>query len=169
MNEFFNEIKAEIATTMQQIAAAAGQNDLVAVEQSTKKAAELSALKDQAEAINNRFHGLKNGSQPTGAFVRTPGARRELRVPVTQGMISQSLLTLAEAVKRGEIRVGERLSIEALPSRDRFQTELLASGKKLRERGRIGKFYRDAAVHAGDVVLLTERTPGQWQLQKESI
>jgi hypothetical protein len=42
----------------------------------------------------------------------------------------------------------------------------LGSGKKLRERGKIAKFYRDAGVHAGDVVLLIEITPGQWQLKK---
>jgi hypothetical protein len=169
MDAFSNEIAAEIATTMEQIAAAAGRSDLTAVEQLTKKAAELSALKDQAEAIKSRVRILKNGAQPVGAFVRTPGARRELAVPVSQGMITQHLLTLAEAVKHGKIRVGERLSIEALPSHDRFQTELLASGKKLRERGKIAKFYRDAAVQAGDVVLLIERTPGQWQLQKQAI
>src|SRR6266852_8024464 len=136
-----NEIEAEIATTWQQIAGATGQRDLKAVEQLTEKATELSKLKEQAEAIKNRVRALKNGSQPAGASV---GTLRELSVPVTQGMISKSLLTLAEAVKHGKIRIGDRLSIEALPSGDRFQTELLPSGKKLRERGKIAKFYRDA-------------------------
>jgi hypothetical protein len=169
MDEFSDEIEAELAKTIQQISAAAGRRDLNAVEQATKKAAELTAIKDQYEASKSRVRTLKNGSQPSGAFVRTPGAIRELAVDVTQGMITQNLLTLTESVKRGKIRIGERLSIEALPSRDRFQTELLASGKKLQERGKIAKFYRDAGVHAGDVVLLIERTPGQWQLEKRPI
>lgn len=168
MDEFSNEIEAEIANTLQQISAAAGRRDLNAVEQLAKKAAELTAMHDQHKANKNRFRTLKNDSQPSGAFSRTPGAIRELEIPVTQGMITQSLLTLTEAVKRGKIRVGERLSIE-LPSGDRFQTELLADGKKLRERGRIADFYRNAGMHAGDVALLVELTPGQWQLKKRSI
>jgi hypothetical protein len=166
MNELSNEIEAEIAETMQLIASAAGRRDLSAVEQLTKKAAELSALKDQEEAIKNRVRTLKNGSHPSRAFVPTPTVR-EFLVPVTQGMINQSLLTLSEPVKRGKIRVGERLSIE-LPSGDRFQTELLEGGKKLRERGRIADFYRNAGVQAGDVVVLIELTPGQWQLKKKT-
>jgi hypothetical protein len=169
VDEFSSEIETEITNTMEKISAAAVRRDLNAVEKETKKAAELTAIKDQYEASKSRVRTLKNESQPTSAFVRTPGSIRELAVPVTQGMITQNLLTLTEPVKRGKILVGERLSIEALPSRDQFQTELLASGKKLRERGKIAKFYRDAGVHAGDVVLLTERTPGQWQLEKAPI
>jgi len=169
MDELANEIETEIANTMQQISAAAGRRDLSAVEQLTKKAAELTAIKDQDEANKSRFRTLRNGSQPSGAFVRTPGAIRELAVHVTQGMINQNLLTLTEPVKRGKIRVGERLSIEALPSGDRFHTELLVIGNKLQERGKVGKFYRDAGVHAGDLVLLIELTPGQWQLKRSSI
>jgi hypothetical protein len=166
MDEFSNGIEVEITNTMQQISEAARRGDLDAVEKGTKKAGELTAIKDQHEANKNRFNTLKNGSQPSGAFARTPGAIRELAVPVTQGNINQNLLTLTEPVKRGKIRIGESLSIEALPSGDRFQTELLAIGNKLQERGKIGKFYRDASVRAGDVVLLTEITPGQWQLKK---
>lgn len=169
MDEFANEIETEITNTMQQISVAAGRRDLNAVEQLTKKAAELTAIKDQDEANKSRFRALRNGSQSSTAFVGTLGAIRELAVHVTQGMINQNLLTLTEPVKRGKIRVGERLSIEAIPSGDRFHTELLAIGNKLQERGRIGKFYRDAGVHAGDVVLLIELTPGQWQLKKRPV
>jgi hypothetical protein len=166
VDEFADEIETEIALTMQQISTAAGRRDLNAVEQGTKKAAELTAIKDQHEASKSRVRTLKSGSQFSSPPVRTLGAIRELAMHVTQGMITQNLLTLTEPVKQGKIRVGERLSIEALPSHDRFQTELLGSGKKLRERGKIAKFYRDAGVHAGDVVLLIEITPGQWQLRK---
>jgi hypothetical protein len=68
--------------------------------------------------------------------------------------------------KSGAIRRGETLNIEALPREDKFQTELLDSGSKLREHGKIGKLYRDAAVSAGDVVLMSEVNLGQWQLIK---
>ncbi len=166
MTELANEIEAEIASTMRQISAAAVREDLNAVEQLTKKAMELKAIKAQDQANETRFRAIKNGSQPSTAFARTPGVLRELAVPVTQGNINQHLLTLTEAVKRGQIHPGERLNIEALPNGDRFQTEILALGNKLQERSKIGKFYRDAGVRAGDVVLLVELTPGQWQLKK---
>jgi hypothetical protein len=112
---------------------------------------------------------MKNGSQSVAAHSENGGGIRELVIDVTQGMINQNLLTLSPHMRRGIIRSGEKLSIEALPSGDRFETELLASGNKLRERGRIAKFYRDAAVRAGDLVVLREVTPGHWQLKKGDI
>lgn len=81
-------------------------------------------------------------------------------------MIRQNLLTLAPQVKTGKIKVGEELVIEALPSGERFQTELLEQGKRLRARSEIASFYRAAKVKGGDYVLLTEVTPGRWTLKK---
>jgi hypothetical protein len=163
MDEFSSEIEAEIANTWQQIAAATERRDQNALDQLNKKLAELLALKAQDQAIKSRVRILKNGSQPAG---KAPSAMREFHIPVTQGMLNQSLLTLTDPVKRGIIRIGERMTIE-LPSGDRFDTILLPEGNKLQERGKIGNFYRNLGVQAGDVVVLTEVTPGQWKLKKQ--
>ena len=91
---------------------------------------------------------------------------RELPVEVTQGMINQNLLTLTDHVRWGRIRAGEDLIIEAQPSGARFRTDLVENGNKLRERGKIGQFYREAGVHAGEFVVLTETAPQRWTLRK---
>lgn len=56
--------------------------------------------------------------------------------------------------------------LETAPSGDVFETELLQNGNKLRERGSIGRFYREASVSEGDYVVLTETSPGNWALEK---
>ena len=91
---------------------------------------------------------------------------RKLPVEVTQGMIKQNLLTLTEHVKRGRIRVGEDLNVEAQPSGERFRTDLVENGNRLRERGAIGRFYREAGVHDGEFVVLTETASQRWTLRK---
>jgi len=144
---------------LQQVSEAAAKRDLNTLLPLTKKASELAATKD-------RLRSLKSSSQTSAPIAQKSGEGREVVVEVSQGMINQNLLTLTEHVKRKRIKVGETLDIEALPSGDRFQTELLSSGNKLRERGGIAKFYRDAGVQAGDFVALSETTPGHWQLKK---
>ena len=105
--------------------------------------------------------------QPTIVFQTQNGQKlRELPVEVSQGMINQNLLTLTDHVKRGRIRVGEEMLIEALPSGERFRTDLVVNGNKLRERGAIGRFYREAGVHDGEFVVLTETAPQRWTLRK---
>jgi hypothetical protein len=90
---------------------------------------------------------------------------RMLEVEVSQQMIDQNVLILTEYIEDGTIGVGEILNIEAAPSGDRFAT--VADSNKLREGGgKIAKFYRDAEVTAGDIVLLTEVTPGNWYLER---
>jgi hypothetical protein len=84
-------------------------------------------------------------------------------------MINQNLLTLTEPLKHHQLKVGEELTIEALPSGDKFTSMVMQTGNKLQERGAIGKFYRDAGVRAGDFVVLREITRGQWQLQKRNL
>ncbi|MSU50770.1 MAG: DNA sulfur modification protein DndB [Opitutus sp.] len=91
---------------------------------------------------------------------------RKLPVEVTQGMIRQNLLTLTEHVNGGRIRVGEDLIVEAQPSGERFRTDVVDSGNRLRERGAIGRFYREAGVHDGEFVVLTETAPQRWTLRK---
>jgi hypothetical protein len=169
MNKLTDEIEQAITDAMQEISRAAERRDLTVLEHLTKNASELRALKEQVVAIENRLRAMKNGAHIVPAHAGNSGAIRELVIEVTQGMINQNLLTLSDHMRRGTIRSGEKLNIEAQPSGDRFETELLASGNKLRERGRIAGFYRDAGVRAGDCVVLRELTPGHWQLKKADI
>ncbi|MEY2520569.1 MAG: hypothetical protein QOF24_2328 [Verrucomicrobiota bacterium] len=169
MNKLTDELGQAIADTMQDISRAAERHDVTVLEHLTKKASELRAMKEQVAAIENRLRAMQNGTHAVPTHATNSGAIRELVVEVTQGMINQNLLTLSAQMRRGLIRSGEKLSIEAQPSGDRFETELLASGNKLRERGRIARFYRDAGVRAGDCVALREVTPGHWQLKKADI
>ena len=91
---------------------------------------------------------------------------RRVLIEVTQGMINQNLLTVTEALKRGQLKAGEELIIEAIPSGEKFKTVVMPSGNKLQERGAIGRFYRKARVVADECVELLEVTPMQWKLQK---
>ena len=103
-----------------------------------------------------------------GAPAATPSRRsRKIRTPVTQGEINQNLLTLTDARRRGLIRIGEPFKIR-LPDGQLFETELVHPGNKLRERGRIGEFYRQHKIKPGDNVLLEEIEPGLWTLNKEA-
>jgi hypothetical protein len=155
-----------IGATMRQIAEAAGKRDLATVSGLTRRAAELEEMKKTVLDIEEKLKGLK---EPPGNVTSEGPADvklRELPVEVTQGMINQNLLTLTAHVKRGRIRPGEDLTIEMYPSGQRIRTELLTNGNKLQERGAIARFYREAGVHAGDFVVLTEVAPKRWTLKK---
>jgi hypothetical protein len=154
-------IEEMIETTMGQIGEAAGKRDLAMVEALTRKAAELEGMKRTVLGIEDKLKGL-NGT--VSVTERTPA--RELPVEVTQGMINQNLLTLTPHVKRGRIRTGEDLTIQAHPHGERFRTQVLMNGNKLQERGAIGRFYREAGVKAGDFVVLAETGQGRWALKK---
>jgi hypothetical protein len=165
-----------IEKTMQDIAAAAAKRDISAVTAHTKKASELEEMKNTVLGIEERLKGLHapqssreavpiTGQTPK-SVVQNGQKLRELPVEVTQGMINQNLLTLTAHVKRGRIRTGEELLVEAQPSGERFRTDLVVNGNKLRERGAIGRFYREAGVHDGEFVVLTETAPRRWTLRK---
>ena len=85
---------------------------------------------------------------------------------IAETTLKRTLLTLTPHVKRGKIKVGEQLIIEALPSGEKFQTELLEQGNRLRARSEIAQFYRAAKVNEGDYVLLSEVASGRWTLKK---
>jgi hypothetical protein len=169
MNAQTNEIDKQIKNVMAQITEAASKQDLATIQNLTRKASELQELKEQMAAIQQRIASLTGESshapvptvnQPTNGIIR------QLPIEVTDGMIRQNLLTLAPQVRSRKIKVGEELVIEALPSGERFQTELLEQGKRLRARSEIANFYRAAKVKGGDYVLLTEIAPGRWTLKK---
>jgi hypothetical protein len=165
MNLITNRIEEAIVSVMKQISTAAGRQDFNGLESLTKKASELRAMKDQLLAIENRFQYLINEPQTKSTDEKKVPSIRELVVEVTQGMINQNLLTLTDGVNQRIVRIGEKLNVE-LPSGERFETELLATGNKLQERGKIRKFYQDENVQADDSVVLSEITPGRWRLKK---
>jgi hypothetical protein len=153
--------------TMSKIAKAAASQNLAELETLTKRASELKHMKEQIASIQHRLIGFAgNGGIKIQSNGHSTLTQRELLIEVSQGMINQNLLTLTEPLKRGQIHVGEELIIEALPSGERFKTQVMTNGNKLQERGAIGKFYRAASVRAGDFVVLREVSRGSWQLLK---
>jgi Asp-tRNA(Asn)/Glu-tRNA(Gln) amidotransferase C subunit len=163
------ELDSHIAKVMAQITDAASRQDLQAIQRLSRKAAELQEMKEQVAAINNRMAVLDNEDAHDPPVVTTGQSNprtRELPVEVTEGDIRQNLLKLTPHIKRGKIKIGEQLIIEALPSGERFQTDLCEKGNKLRARGEIARFYKEATVKAGDYVLLTEVSQGHWILKK---
>lgn len=168
MNEQTNELDRHLNIVYAQIGEAAKKHDLASIRRHTVKAAELEELKQQHVAIQQRIACLASGdsAEPLTAAGQTNGSLRELPIEVTAGMIRRQLMTLTPHVNRGKIKAGEQFIIEALPSGERFQTELLEQGNRLRERGKIGRFYKDAKVNEGDYVLLSEVALGRWTLKK---
>jgi hypothetical protein len=160
-------INGLISVTMQKIADAAEKRDLPTVTLLTRRAGELESMQKTVLDIEEKlkeFEKAPAGGSSNGAQSTSP--LRQLPIEVTQGMINQNLLTLTAHVSRGRIRSGEDMTIEAYPSGEQFRTELLSTGNKVRERGAIGRFYREAGVRAGDFVILEEVSRGRWTLKK---
>lgn len=171
MNTQTNELDTQIAIVMKQISEAASSHDLQSVQKLSRKAAELQELKEQMAAIHHRMNALVNNENEVANATpaeESNGKLREFLVEVTDGDIRQNLLKLTPHLKRGKIKIGEELIMEAVPSGERFQTVVSEKGNKLRARGEIAQFYKDAKVKAGDHVLLTEIAPGRWTLKKTS-
>jgi len=155
-----SEINDLQSSIMRRIAEAAQKGDLATVNAESQKAVELEDIKKTALNIEHRLKTLQSPQSQKN----TP--LRELPIEATEGMINQNLLTLTHHVKRGRVKVGENLTIEAQPSGERFRTEVMQNGNKLQERGAIGRFYREAGVKPWDFVVLTEIAPTRWTLKK---
>ncbi len=169
MNEPTNELDTHITNVMAQITEAASKHDLPTIQRLSRKAGELQEMKEQIAAIQHRIKSLNNENTETAPMTakeQPNGRSRELPVEVTDGDIRQNLLKLTPHIKRNKIKIGEELVIEALPSGERFQTDVSEKGNKLRARGEIARFYKEAKVKGGDYVLLTEVSPGRWTLKK---
>ena len=169
MHEPTNELNKHLGSVYAQIGEASKKHDLASIRRLTVKAAELEELKQQHAAIQQRIASLSGADVAESLSAEKEhanGVLRELPIEVTGGIKRQNLLTLTPHVKRGKIKVGEQLIIEALLSGEKFQTELLEQGNRLRARSEIAQFYRDAKVNEGDYVLLSEVASGRWTLKK---
>jgi hypothetical protein len=153
-------------STMQEAETAVKKRDLAAATALMRKAAEYEDAKKTLLDLEERLKGLQASPAPAISEQSGNGKLRELPVEVTGGMLRQNLLTLTKHVRQRRIAIGEDLTIETQPSGERFRTELLLKGNKLQERGAIARFYRDAGVHDGDFVVLTEVAPKRWTLTK---
>jgi len=163
-----NTIGAEFKSAMNQIAEAATKGDAVTIQRLLQKANALTQLKDEWATLQQRMTSLVNDEATPTATATGPnnGKLRELAIEVTGGDLRQNLLKLTPHVKRSRIKVGEELIIEAFPSGEHFKTIVSEKGNKLRARGEIAQFYKDAKVTEGDYVLLAEVAPGRWTLKK---
>ena len=175
--DFIERIEHLLENTMSAVKAAAERCDVHALQQLTRRSQQLKTLKDRAVAMDEELRDLESGASDGTQRVESHPERDEVRVArdsnahrllieVTQGMINQNLLTLTEHVNAGRIRPGGEITIEAKPSGELFSTELLSDGNRLRERGAVARFYRDARVNAGDTVVLKQESPHRWILEK---
>jgi hypothetical protein len=164
------ELENHINELYQDIGGAAKKRELAVIQQLATKIEELEALKHQQAAIQQRvtklIHSGEDNTPSSLPISMINGALRELPIHVTEGMIRQNLLTLTPHVKRGRIKIGEELTIEALPSGETFRTVVMDNGNKLQARAEISRFYKDAKVQPDDYVLLIENSPGCWILKK---
>lgn len=125
-----------------------------------KAASHLKVLEKESEeslSLLGAFTDIRERDPVTGL--------RNLEIEVTEGMVNQSLLTLTEAKKRGEVQVGEKFTVH-LPDGTHFTSELTEPGNKLRERSSIRRFYTSAKVADGDKVSLVEFKSGHWRLMR---
>lgn len=164
------DIDRLLEETMRGISTAAEKRNLAGITALTKRASELELMRKTISGIEERLKGFcmpaEQSSEQKPVGIEPKEVLRTLPIEVSQGMINQNLLTLTEHVKRGKIQVGEELLVETIPSEERFLTELVRNGNKLRERGGIARFYRDAGVRSGDFVVLFETKSRRWKLRK---
>jgi len=160
------KIQELIDATLREIQKAAKEGNLTAVMTLTKKAAEYEDVKKTLLHLQERLKGVHAMRMESTTSVSGNTQLRELPIEVTAGDIRQNLLKFTPHVRRGKIRIGEELTIEVQPSGERFRTHLVEKSNKLRERGAVARFYRDAGVRPGDFVVLTETVPNRWTLKK---
>lgn len=170
--ETSNTLNELIASAFREIEIAAGRCDLPMVLSKCKNIQELMEMRKTVSLIESRIKSMETDVPATilgvGTVVADHKGGRVFAIEVTQGMINQNLLTLTDYTKRRMIEVGESLSIQSIPSGERFETRLLANGNKLRERGAIARFYQDAGIKAGEYVTLEEIAPQQWILRRST-
>lgn len=165
MSSLLDEINNVQAETMRRIGEAAAKQDVKALGQLTARAAKLAEMQRTVIGIETALNEYKSPSA-SGA---DNGNLRRLPIRVSEGMIRQNLLTFTEHIKQGRIQVEEEMIIEARPTGARFPSKVLLNGNRLQERGEIGRFYRAAGVHDGDVVVLTETKRNEWTLEKSQV
>ena len=159
MQDLTNKILRDVAN-----AAKAGDlNEVTRLTSLAEKARSIEADLNRAQKAYDSFIAEIEARSKTK---RASTNLRTLPVLVSKGMINQNLLTLTKHVKTGAIRVGEEMLIETKPSGERFKTDLIENGNRLRERGAIGRFYRENKVTPSSFVVLREKEKnGVWTLE----
>jgi hypothetical protein len=161
-NELMKQIDDLMAKAWDDLKEAADKKDSASLNPLNGRMAELGKMKKDLQAIITRIQEMV--ALPSIGTAKTSSGLRKIRIKITQGMINQNLLTLTEAKRNNIVRRGENFTVETLPNQKKFTTFLERVGNKFQERGAIARFYRSANVHAGDIVEMTELTPGVWQL-----
>jgi hypothetical protein len=186
--DLIERIEHLLESTMNAVKGAAEKCDVPALQQLTRRSQRLNELKHCVSTVDQELRDIESDASAEDAsrkqdreiqsqnvsgrllldttVVPRQSDVRQMIIEVTQGMINQNLLTLTAHVQAGRIRPGAEMRIEVRPSGELFRTDLLSNGNRLRERGAIARFYRDARVRAGDCVVLTRESPDRWILEK---
>ncbi len=93
----------------------------------------------------------------------TPGSKH-FSITVSQGALDYHYFVVTPALKAGLMKPNQPIKIK-LPTGVEFQTVALMPNR-LKERGKIGAFFQQAKVKAGDVLNVKEVSPDVWEVKK---
>lgn len=127
-------------------------------------------------AIETSLGEIENNLSITGHFLSEPDAEpakallaskpsasesHDISIILTEGMIRQNLLTFTRWMEpRGPFKLGDTLTINF--NGEKINSDIVSPGNKLRERGAVGRFYRDLHLHEGDSITLKMNPDGSW-------
>ena len=97
-------------------------------------------------------------------IAKTTSQHHQFGVYISQGAINNNYFVVTSAIKLGWMKANQPLKIK-LPTGAEFDTIAVAPNR-LKERGKIGAFYKAAKVKAGDKFEVEEISPGVWEIKK---
>lgn len=107
----------------------------------------------------------KNFGDPTSTDDKKSDGRPIIEIKITEGMIRQNLMTFTKPVKRKRLKVGQKIILET--KSETIESEIIEPGNKLRERGAVGRLYRESHAQPNDLLVLTPMGPkeeNRWQV-----
>lgn len=144
MNAIANEIQTE-----------AKQSNFEKVDVLTQGAKRLTKLEGDVHAEHGRL----------GCCVaKTTSQHHQFSVYISQGAINNNYFVVTSAIKLGWMKANQPLKVK-LPTGVEFDTIAVAPNR-LKERGKIGAFYKAVKVKAGDKFDVEELNPGVWEIKK---
>ena len=91
--------------------------------------------------------------------------RSVIEIKITDGMIRQNLLTFTRAIKKRQLKIGQRIVLEH--GTGKIDSKIVSPGNKLRERGDVGRLYKELHASQDDTLILTPvgaRDENRWQV-----
>ncbi|MDF9834317.1 hypothetical protein M2103_002562 [Ereboglobus sp. PH5-5] len=112
-----------------------------------------------AEKVSRAFNDLLGSDKPG------IDERDKVEIKITEGMIRQNLLTFTKPIKKGKLKAGQKMILET--KSEIVESEIIQPGNKLRERGAVGRLYRESHAQPNDLLILTrigQKEENRWQV-----